>query len=134
MDGDHRRIEARRYYATGDIEWLRNKSDWEGLQSIAMVESERRVGEQTSIKRRYYVSSLEADAKQLGRSIRGRWSVENSLHRVLDVGFRENTSRIRKDNGPENMATLRHIASNLLKQERTLKGRNKVEETESGVG
>jgi predicted transposase YbfD/YdcC len=122
VDGDHGRIEVRRYYATSDISWLRNKSDWRGIESIAMVESERTViGEQTSTERRYYVSSLAADAEQIGKAIRSHWSIENSLHWVLDVGFREDASRIRKDHGPENMTMLRHIALNLLKQDKATK-------------
>jgi predicted transposase YbfD/YdcC len=121
-DGGHGRIEVRRYYASRDISWLRNKEEWKGIESIAMVESERTVeGEETSIERRYFISSLEAEAKELGKAIREHWGVENGLHWVLDVGFREDASRIRKDHGPENMATMRHIALNLLKQEKSLK-------------
>ena len=64
VDGDHGRIEVRHCYATEDIEWLRKKGDWKGIRSIAMVESERKVaGEEPSQERRYYISSLEADAK-----------------------------------------------------------------------
>jgi predicted transposase YbfD/YdcC len=87
-----------------------------------MVERERTLlGEQTSWERKSYISSLEADAKHLGRCIRSHRAIENSLHWVLDMGFREDESRIRKDDGPKNVATLRHIALNLLKQEKTTK-------------
>lgn len=121
-DGEPGRVEVRRYYATSDCEWLRQKAAWKGLPTIAMVERERTVaGEATSRERRYYISSLEADAKQLGKASRGHWALENSLHWVLDIGFREDEGRIRKDHGPENVATMRHIALNLLKQEKTTK-------------
>jgi predicted transposase YbfD/YdcC len=69
--------------------------------------------------RRYYISSLGPDAKQIGESVQGHWTIENSLHWVLDITLREDGSRIRKGNAPENFAMLRHIAVNLCKQERT---------------
>lgn len=122
VDGDHGRIEVRRCYASEDISWLRKKGEWKGISSIAMIESERSIaGAEPSRERRYYISSLEADAKKLNRVIRGHWSIENSLHWVLDIAFREDDSRIRKDHGPENMTTLRHIALNLLKQDKSIK-------------
>lgn len=122
VDGDHGRVEVRRCYASDDIHWLRRKAEWKGIGSIVMIESERSVGgQEASRERRYYISSLAADAQRLNRVIRGHWSIENSLHWVLDIAFREDDSRIRKDHGPENVATLRHIALNLLKQDKSIK-------------
>ena len=83
IDGEHGRLERRRYWSTEDIEWVRNKSAWKNLKSIAMVESERTIEGVTSREKRYYISSLPGDAKQIGEAIRGHWSIENSLHWVL---------------------------------------------------
>jgi predicted transposase YbfD/YdcC len=79
------------------------------------------LGQAASVERRYFISSLGADAKQALRAARSHWQVENALHRVLDVAFREDACRTRTGNAPENLATLRHIAVNLLKQERSCK-------------
>ena len=73
----------------------------------------------TSKERRYYISSLTNNAELLAKAIRGHWGIENQLHWVLDVQFNEDDSRIRKDNAPENLAIIRQIALNLLKQEKT---------------
>jgi predicted transposase YbfD/YdcC len=121
-DGEHGRLEVRRYWSTQDIDWIADKAKWTGLRSIGMVEAERTlVGGTTTVERRYFISSLPAEAKRFGEAVRGHWGIENSLHWVLDVAFREDESRIRKEHGPGNMALLRHIALNLLKQEKTSK-------------
>jgi predicted transposase YbfD/YdcC len=70
----------------------------------------------------YYISSIENDAQKIARAIRAHWHIENSLHWVLDVTFNEDKCRVRKDHAPENVATLRHIVLNLLKQEKSFKG------------
>jgi predicted transposase YbfD/YdcC len=120
-DGDHGRIETRRYWSVSDINWITQKEQWKGFTSICMVESERCIGDKKSIERRHFISSLGRDAKRLSHAIRGHWGIENSLHWVLDIAFREDESRIRKGYSPQNFAVLRHIALNLLKQEKTAK-------------
>ena len=99
--------------------YIRDVASWEKLRSVVMVSAERCIGDQTSIEFRYYISSLQGNANQLLNATRDHWSVENSLHWVLDIAFREDESRIRKGNGPQNVAVLRHIALNLLRQENT---------------
>jgi predicted transposase YbfD/YdcC len=94
---------------------------WKKLTSIGMVESVRIINGKTSIETRYFISSLENDAQKLAEGIRGHWSIENSLHWVLDIAFQEDNSRIRKDNPPANFAVLRHIAVNIISQNKSRK-------------
>ncbi len=121
IDKGHGRIEARRCWVSTDISWLEQRNDWRDLTMIGVVESERHEGEKVSLERRYFISSMTTDAENFMRSVRAHWSVENNLHWVLDIGFREDECRIRKGFGPENMAVYRQIALNLLKQETSLK-------------
>jgi len=123
-DGNHGRIETRQCWTTSDPEYLAyiaSLADWPGLQSIGMIEAKRTTKEGTSVKRRYFISSLESNAQQLLHAVRTYWGIENKLHWVLDLAFREDESRVRKGNGPQNFAVLRHIALNLLKREDTAK-------------
>jgi predicted transposase YbfD/YdcC len=118
---DHGRLETRKYWVTDRLDGLRNADAWHGLQTIGMVESERVINGKVEQETRYYISSRERNAHNFGTCVRGQWSIENSLHWVLDVALREDESRIRKDHSAENMAVVQHIAVNLLKQEKTLK-------------
>lgn len=96
--------------------------DWTGLRSIVMVITEL-VDKNGRLRteRRYYLSSLGLDAAEAARVIRSHWSIENSLHWVLDVAFREDDSRVRRDNGAQNLAVIRHAALNLVRQDKTTK-------------
>ena len=123
----HGRVEIRECWSTSDPEYLNyiaTLAEWRGLQSIAMIQAERELGDQTTVTRRYFISSLQSDAELLLQAVRGHWGIENKVHWVLDIAFREDDCRIRKGNGAENFAVLRHIALNLLKRETSAKRRS----------
>ncbi|MBT4090320.1 MAG: ISAs1 family transposase [Candidatus Marinimicrobia bacterium] len=119
VDGDHGRIETRRCYTCSDIEWLEEGKHWPGLKTVVMIESERCIDNVVSKDARFYISSLHNNPEHLLHVIRSHWGVENSLHWVLDVAFREDECRIRKGHGAENFSMLRTIAVNLLRKERS---------------
>ncbi len=97
-----------------------------------MVTAERCKGDQVSVETRYYISSLESDAQQFLRATRNHWGIENRVHWVLDVSFREDESRVRTGNAPENLAIVRHMALNLLRQDRTSKASIKAKRKLAG--
>jgi predicted transposase YbfD/YdcC len=129
VDGDHGRIETRRYWITSEIEWLGAKASWSNLHSVGMVEARREVGETVQVETRYFLTSLPAQGVRFAQAVRQHWGIENSLHWVLDVSFDEDACRIRKDKGAQTFAVLRHIALNLLRREphhkRGIKARRK---------
>ena len=121
----HGRIETRRCWSISDreqLDYIDEHKLWEGLSSMVMVASERVIGDEVSVKARYYISSLTGNARRLLKATRTHWGIENCVHWVLDVAFDEDRSRVRKDNAPQNLAIIRKIALNLLKQEATSKG------------
>ena len=131
----HGRLEHRRCWSIADREclsYLNSSGEWRGLQSVAKVTGERRIGEKVSMESRYYISSLPGDANQLLWAVREHWGIENSLHWVLDIAFREDESRVRKGHGPENLATMRHMALNLLRRETSSKGGVKARRLRAG--
>jgi predicted transposase YbfD/YdcC len=131
VDKGHGRLEIRRCWQSEQIAWFADRALWEGLRSVAVIEAVREINGRASTERRYYLSSLPADAARLNQVVRSHWEVENQLHWVLDVVFNEDQSRARTKNAAENLATLRRWSLNLLKADRlkaksSLKGRRKA--------
>jgi predicted transposase YbfD/YdcC len=117
VEKGHGRIDTRRYWLTDNLSQLSTSTNWIDIQSIGMVATERQIGTAIERKTRYFISSRPADVQAFARRVRSHWHIENRLHWQLDVILDEDAAHIRVNHGPENMAVLRHIALNLLKQE-----------------
>jgi len=118
----HGREEHRRCWVCQDLSELPAfTAVWKGLQAIVVIESHRTVGAETTIEHRFYITSCAQTAAYFLKASRDHWHVENKLHWVLDVAFREDEARLRQGDGAENFSVLRRIALNLLKQEKTEK-------------
>jgi predicted transposase YbfD/YdcC len=120
----HGRNEYRQVWVVSEPEYrqyLRQESKWAGLSSLIKLVSVRQLADKTETHTRYFISSWQASAKDFLKAIREHWQIENGLHWVLDIAFREDDCRIRKDHAPQNMAVIRHISLNLLKQDRSSK-------------
>jgi len=122
VDGEHGRIETRRHTVCHEIEWLtsdrRYPGEWrfKDLAMIAMVEAEVERAGKTSHERRYYLSSAKLSAKCFAAAVRAHWHIENRLHWVMDVVFHDDLMRLRTANGPANMAAVKHMSLNLIRQ------------------
>jgi predicted transposase YbfD/YdcC len=119
----HGRIEIRECWAISDLSTLghlRGFENWKKLLTVSRIRSQRWIGEEKTCEDRFHIASI-LGAKQVLAAVRSHWGIENGLHWTLDMAFDEDHSRIRKDNGPQNFAILRHIALNLLKHEKTSK-------------
>jgi len=121
VDGDHGRIEIRRHYIVSDIDWLDGKQNWKNLRTIGMVIQEKEVNNKRSVESRYFICSINEDAKLFAKAVRDHWGIENKVHWCLDIAFREDESRMRKGHSAGNFSVVRHIALNMLRHEGTLK-------------
>ena len=121
IDKGHGRIEIRRCWTLSQLDYLIQTPLWRGLQTVVMVQSERRCNGQTTLENRYFISTLPSQATLLMNAVRTHWSIENSLHWVLDVSFAEDACRIRRDFAPQNLAMLRHLALNVLSKDSSSK-------------
>ena len=119
IDGDHGRIETRAVTVIHDIEWLQEQHAWPGMKSVVMVESTREISGKTERETRFYITSLVLLANQLASLVRDHWAVENSLHWVLDMVFRDDECRLRTEHAPANFTTLKHMALNLIRRAKT---------------
>lgn len=123
LDGGHGRIETRKVTVVHDIAWLQERHDWPGLKGIVAIESEREVDGKISAETRLHITSSTLTADRLGPMVRDHWAIENGLHWVLDMAFRDDECRIRTEAAPENFTTLKHMALNLARKN---KGKDSV--------
>jgi predicted transposase YbfD/YdcC len=115
FDKDHGRIETRTYTITDQISFLTATEQWEGIKAIGSVTSIREINGVSTENTRYFITSLPADEYLFAKAVRSHWGIENSLHWVMDIVFRDDECRIRKKHGPANFGIMKHITHNLLK-------------------
>ncbi|MDR3174444.1 MAG: ISAs1 family transposase, partial [Treponema sp.] len=119
FDVDHGRLESRLHGITSDVSWLVERHPtWKSIKSIGVIDSKREQGDKVSRERRLYVSSLPADPELFAVTGRSHWGIENSLHYVLDVAYREDGARIKTGEAPENWAYFRKIAMTVARADK----------------
>lgn len=133
VEGGHGRVEIRRYWLLDSVEHLVDAHLWPNLTRVGLVEAERRLpGQAPTLEQRYYLLSLEGGVERFAAAVRSHWGIENQLHWVLDVAFKEDACRVRKDYAPQNLALIRQVALNLLCQDSSAKGGIKAKRLKAG--
>ena len=115
IDADHGRIETRTTTVIHDVTWLQKRHHWPGLKAVVIVESSRELDDKIEQETRFYVTSLVLLANLLGPIVRSHWAIENSLHWVMDMIFRDDECRVRTEHAPANFTTIKHMAHNLIR-------------------
>jgi predicted transposase YbfD/YdcC len=129
IDGDHDRIETRITTVIHDAKWLQDRHGWPGLKTVVMVETSREISGKIEQETRFYIASLMMLAHLIGPIVRSHWAIENSLHWVMDMLFRDDECRVRTNHAPANFTTIKHMAHNLLRKapgKSSLRGRRKA--------
>jgi len=124
VNKNHGRIETRHCWVTSDPEYIHYvdpEGNWENLKCVVIIEATRTIKDRTTSQTRYFISSLRIGAAQMMKYIRQHWEIENKLHWSLDVAFKEDESRVRVGHAPENLAVIRKMAFNLLRQNKSKK-------------
>ena len=116
IDGDHGRVETRTTTVIHDVDWLQKRHAWPGLAGIVIIDSRREIGDGIETETRLYVTSSILSAELLAAVVRGHWAIENGLHWVMDMVFRDDECRVRTDHAPANFTTIKHMACNLLRK------------------
>lgn len=117
----HGRQRIQGVFVHSDLSRISAVEGWRDLHSVVMVLTETMENGRLHTERRFYISSLDGDATEMAHAVRAHWGIENSVHWVLDVAFREDHQRVRRDNGAQNLAVIRHAALNLYRQDKTKK-------------
>ena len=127
VDADHGRIETRTSTISTAIGWLQDNHQWPGLKAIGKIVRSRETATKTTMETAYYLLSTAMAAERFGHVARAHWAVENRLHWTLDVVMNEDQARNRLDNGPNNLAVLRHMALNILNAKKSkISNRRKI--------
>jgi predicted transposase YbfD/YdcC len=132
IDRGHGRVEMRRYVTLTAVDKIPQAADWEKLNMVGMVQSERHVKDKTTAETRFYIGRIGGDAQRFAWAARNHWGIENGLHWCLDIAFREDESRLRDRQAANNLAVMRHIALNLLKKDTTIQGGIKTKRLVAG--